>query len=534
MERLNRFWTVGLLVLLAGGIFFGSTIPVTAQAKAPPPVLIKDQSKFTTFGKGSNGNEETPGEWYRGATPDNLISDAPVLLFVPGLNNVAQLFREDNNMYQTAYDAGYQTAFIQLHDAGGASADMWNNGNLLASKICEIFSYFDGKPITVVAYSKGGVDTQTALAHYGAWPYVDNVITLSSPHHGSELADLAYSAGAGWLAELIGARGEGTAAMQTAYMADFRNQMDANPNAYRNEYFTIGGTNWGSAFSANWFGGVYLSSYGPNDGVVTAVSSNLPGGHELAVGDWNHTSVRTEATFPVFRNYLSGDHYVAEKRTHQDELRSKISPEINRWMDGGPLNEQEEIIFHVEEGVKEIQAGLLTAETLDGIKVIDPSGNQVKVDVEQVEFEEGIFKDAVGYQFTVPRPTVGVWNIAVQSDEENNAYLALIDFKTEQLIKSAEKSGVIQQHGFSFQADNKVDMDSLVVTYRMAESANPDQQKEWTVKGRNALSEPLQLDKKDTVYTITMDIEGKTKNGNPFNRTLIHSLYEAGANGDRP
>src|SRR5699024_11748007 len=112
-------------------------------------------------------------------------------------------------MYETAFDAGYQKAFIQMHDARGETADMWDNGELLAEKIDEISDHFDGKPITIVAYSKGGVDTQTALVHYGAWDKVDNVSTLSSPHHGSQLADLGYSSSAGSLADLLGSQGDG-------------------------------------------------------------------------------------------------------------------------------------------------------------------------------------------------------------------------------------------------------------------------------------------------------------------------------------
>ncbi|MBN6205386.1 hypothetical protein JYK21_02890, partial [Ralstonia pickettii] len=262
---MKRILQVGLAILFTVGMLYGNWNTAAAASVPSEPVLVQQGERLITYGKGSNGNEENPGEWYRGATPDNLRPDAPVLLFVPGLNNIAQIFWEDNNMYQTAHDAGYQTAFLQLYDAGGESADMWNNGSLLASKISEISNYYNGKDITIIAYSKGGVDTQTALTYYGASQYVDNVITLSSPHHGSQLADLAYSSGAGWLADLIGAQGEGTAAMQTAYMANFRSETDAHANAYLNDYFTIGGTSWGAMFTANWFGGMYLSGYGPND-----------------------------------------------------------------------------------------------------------------------------------------------------------------------------------------------------------------------------------------------------------------------------
>ena len=58
--------------------------------------------------------------------------------------------------------------------------------------------------VNIVAHSKGGIDTQAALVEYGANRFVGNVITLATPHHGSNLADLSYSWWAGWLASILG------------------------------------------------------------------------------------------------------------------------------------------------------------------------------------------------------------------------------------------------------------------------------------------------------------------------------------------
>src|SRR5699024_10611495 len=178
-----RIFVMGFMgaLLFVFGPFVMSASADVQPKKLPEPSELDDIFTPILLGDPGNGNDETPGEWIKGDTPPNLKEDAPVLLFVPGLNNVAQIFYQDNDMYDTAYDAGYQKAFIQLYDAGGEFADMLDNGELLAEKIDEISDHFDGKPITIVAYSKGGVDTQTALAHYGAWDKVDNVITLSSP-----------------------------------------------------------------------------------------------------------------------------------------------------------------------------------------------------------------------------------------------------------------------------------------------------------------------------------------------------------------
>src|SRR5699024_4768928 len=96
---------VGLLFLF----IFGMTTAVSAQdielTNDSTPTLVGESDHSTISGKAGNGNDETPGEWYAGDEPEKPVSNAPILLFVPGLNNVAQIFWEDNDMYQTARDA---------------------------------------------------------------------------------------------------------------------------------------------------------------------------------------------------------------------------------------------------------------------------------------------------------------------------------------------------------------------------------------------------------------------------------------------
>lgn len=525
---MKRILQVGLATLFIGILYGNSTI-AAADSVPPKPVLVKQNDKLDITGKGSNGNEETPGEWYRGATPGNLQPEAPILLFVPGLNNVAQIFWEENNMYQTAHDAGYQTAFLQLYDAGGESADMWENGSLLASKIREISNYYNGKDITIVAYSKGGVDTQTALTYYDASQYVGNVITLSSPHHGSQLADLAYSSGAGWLADLIGVQGEGTAAMQTAYMSNFRSEIDAHANAYMNDYFTIGGTDWGAMFSANWFGGLYLSSYGINDGVVTAASSNLPGGYELAIGDWNHTTVRTGETFPVFADYLSGNQLNSDTNMlNTDIQKNNAVPVTNRWVEGGQLDKAKTVSLEVEEDVNEITLHLLTADKLGDLKIMDPSGKKINPTIKEMLHEEGVFKGAIGYLVTIPAPAAGQWKVSLDPASKENAYLLVADYKTEEFIyvKQVQKSGLVQTNKLQFEIDPaRAATDQLTVEYEVTETANPANKKTWKKQGTSSLTQTLNFDKRNTVYTITINIKGVTKKGNTFKRTIIDSIY---------
>ncbi|PTQ57935.1 MAG: hypothetical protein BSOLF_0446 [Candidatus Carbobacillus altaicus] len=245
-----------------------------------------------------------PGSWYVGATPDNLYPNAPVILFVQGLNSTAQTWWDNNDMYELAYQNGYQTAFVQLYDAGGTARSMWDNGRLLANTIREMYATFR-KPFVIVAHSKGGIDTDAALIHYGAYPYVKKVITLGSPHDGAELADLAYSSWAGWLADILGAKSDGTYVLQTGYMQYFRQLTDTHPNAGKTPIVTLAGTKWGSFGSSYYWGGLYLSQFGTNDGVVTVNRAYHPNAPMIAVGGWNHDTIRKgSSTFNIIRQHI--------------------------------------------------------------------------------------------------------------------------------------------------------------------------------------------------------------------------------------
>jgi len=216
-------------------------VPVSAQEKAVPlPKRVGEEM----------GKAAVPGTWYLGDTPPNVDDSKPPIVFVQGLRGSAESwwgetsYHGPNDMYAKAYDNGYRTAFVELYDSGGEGASMWDNGQLLADLLTQIRQHF-GEPVNIVAHSKGGIDSQAALIHYGAWPHVGRVVTLGSPHRGSHLADLAYSWWAGWLAELLGARDEGTEVLQTGYMEYFRSVTDGHENAGKNAYYTAAGTSWG-------------------------------------------------------------------------------------------------------------------------------------------------------------------------------------------------------------------------------------------------------------------------------------------------
>lgn len=114
-----------------------------------------------------------PGDWFVGATPTQVDPTKSPIVFVQGKNGKANDWYGDtyyhgkNTMYDLAYDAGYQTAFVQLYDAAGTgSVSPWTNGKLLAAKLEAISQHF-GKKSTSSRIAKGALIHKRLLYNMG-------------------------------------------------------------------------------------------------------------------------------------------------------------------------------------------------------------------------------------------------------------------------------------------------------------------------------------------------------------------------------
>lgn len=521
MNRLLKlFLKVGIISIILSMMFVSGA---SAEGKVSEELQLPKLIDSTISGKGDNDNDETPGEWYEGETPDNIRPKAPVLLFVHGLNSKAQVWWEDNDLPEIARDAGYETAFIQLYDAGGESADMWDNGELLAEKIEEISEHFHGKKITIIAHSKGGIDTQTALSYYGAADYVQDVITLGSPHHGSQLADLAYSSWASWLADLLGAKGDGTEVMQTGYMENFRLEIDDHPLAYENNYYTLGGTSWGDAFSSTWLGGMYLSSYGDSDGVVTVESTKLPKGEEVAIGDWDHSEIRTGVTFSEYEDILKSSSNTENHLSLNHKTKRSNVLNSSQFIRGGKINSNQtkDITFPIEDGNDEVALTFLSASELDDFKIVDPDGKEFPADLKKGYIDESYFQGAYSYYLKIPHPTDGDWKIETIS-QEDNAYLLIADYQSLVTTNLVQEKGM---NGVQYHLNQKsLDTSHIKATIHITSNDEHERPKTFTISDQRAFDQHIPLTR-NTLYNITIDIEGKTTSGSPFQRTFIDSIY---------
>ncbi|WP_161626063.1 alpha/beta fold hydrolase [Hugenholtzia roseola] len=242
-----------------------------------------------------NGSSDA-GNIYYGANPTNPRAGAPVLVFIHGYSSRASTWWENNDMYTRAYNDGYRTAFVSVHP----DKNMWVNGQLFRDMLNTVANRYGVSRVVVVAHSKGGLDSDAALVHYGATSRVERVITLGSPHFGTPLADLAQSGWVWWLSNVFGQVNDATYSLQTGYASYFRSQTDSHPNRPNARFRTVGAWGYGGIL---WFSGVYLnlnggsSSTGGNDGVVPYYSTKRPnsihllGGHGTAATDLDHSEV---------------------------------------------------------------------------------------------------------------------------------------------------------------------------------------------------------------------------------------------------
>lgn len=234
--------------------------------------------------------------------------DKPVVVFVHGFSAGPDDFFGSDGFAGAALEANYRVAVVAVHP----DESFATNGALLGQALPAIAAHYDVRQVVVVAHSKGGVDTDAALLFEGRTDRVKSVITLSTPHWGTPLADLADSDWLWWLAELFGRRNPAQRSMKPASMALFRAQAAGHP---RNTFEwldvrTAGGWKYWSEPAAYYtVSGLYLANHGGgsgnggNDGVINYRDTLRPVSTEMFSGRpdtrtaVNHREVRRRGDY---------------------------------------------------------------------------------------------------------------------------------------------------------------------------------------------------------------------------------------------
>ncbi len=446
------------------------------------------------FSKGKPDPSAPPGTWYIGDAPQ--VKTGSPILFVHGLTGSASTWFEPNDMYKKAQDAGHPTAFINLYP----DQSYWDNGEMLANKLKEMYDHF-GEKIVIVGHSKGGVDTQTALLHYDAEQYVEEVFTLGTPHHGSQLANLAYSNWAGWLAGIIGMRSPGTDSLRTGTMAHFRNQTDQLVSANSVPFQTLSGRSWGSFGTSLYFGGLYLSGYGKNDGAVTVDSSRLSYANEFASLSLDHYAIAEGHR--VF-------HYLQPQLANEIEKADSSSSDTGMIVRGGELAGETVQSFQLEKDIDKVTFSVLAHEKMPAMQLVSPDGVETSIQATEKEHAQSMFAGAYSHFIELDQPESGTWTLEMNSATEGGfVAIATIegglsaDYQTEDDVAQA------------FDADPSDVMYSIHINDQL-------QIENESVDSVHSFQLPAA---KNASQTITTDYEGVTEDGTPFERTVIEHIY---------
>jgi hypothetical protein len=454
------------------------------------------------------------GAWYAGALPHNVTlhsnsKNAAVIVFVPGLGQTAQGwwtiddYYGKNDMYEQAFNAGFRTAFVSFTANGKRAMDMWQNGKILAWQIADICKFYKTKSVIVVAHSKGGVDTETAIVYNGAGRYVDMLITLSSPHWGSQLADLAYSS-AGWhFADAINAHSDGCYVMQTEYMSEFRRKTDSNLIVVRN-FKTFGGYGQGPALTKLWAGSHVLQKYGANDGVVTEQSSHNPHGTHVASLKLNHAQMRTgKYVWPYLHTIINGQplDFSSEAVAVADELITCKSCGNIIW--GGSLTNGIDEVFFVDSFTCSMQVNLsLTGQV--AAKLLAPDGKEYGTNATQ--------KLGDGQQmleFLIEDPKPGKWKL--NAAKSKGAYLVVVQFF------SKSEADTINSKDLSDNIKNLKTNSKILKTY-------PDHYELVGEYNSNEEAAASSVKLKNGMYNVETTHTGELPDGSTYNRTSIKSM----------
>ncbi|MFQ5740605.1 MAG: esterase/lipase family protein [Acidobacteriota bacterium] len=217
--------------------------------------------------------------------------DSPVLVFVHGLRSQASDWWQGSDMYVLAFAAGYRTAFININsDNSRNDAGIEENAAALQRWFPEVARRFGVSKFYIICHSKGGADTQAALMSRDVSRLAKAVFTISTPHHGTELADWLFGTlpgsnpileGVGvflrWLGGGLGLLSPGVAALTTENMSQFRAQADPYFISAGIAFFTLEGSTFeGNPFTS--FTGQILSDLTDgqvNDGFVTVENATL-------------------------------------------------------------------------------------------------------------------------------------------------------------------------------------------------------------------------------------------------------------------
>ncbi len=171
------------------------------------------------------------------------------------------------------------------------NTDAWgsieSNAEILKNTVDMVLRVTGSEKINIIAHSKGGIDSRYFIYKYNYGGKVASLTTISTPHHGAEIADLIYrqkivhtnmtkkalAAFGKWYGDTNPDLYNVNYQLTTEKMKEFNKMIIMDPQVYYQSYYTTMRNSFDDLmfFYSYWY---IKNIIGDNDGIVSEYSAN--------------------------------------------------------------------------------------------------------------------------------------------------------------------------------------------------------------------------------------------------------------------
>ncbi|MBA3533776.1 MAG: hypothetical protein H0T73_17810 [Ardenticatenales bacterium] len=477
----------------------------------------------------SNTMYKPTGQNFWVASPTTTNATGPVVVYVHGYSSDHYTWEGGNYAVRDACTNGFRVAAVDLDPSGS----IWNNATDLKSKLQAIASYYGVSKVNIIAHSKGGLDTQTAIVHNSAYSLVQSYIAFGSPYGGTDLADHACS----WYAWALWQCNDATWSMRTSYMSYVRSITDGRAeNSYVRGYVARG-------TKCDWYNPACAMISGSDDGVVPAWSvwANASASRISDRSDLRHSEVhQTQRYGSWIFSYLGRSTARVEADGEALDVQPLVEAEShfassNYTLRGGALGNQVVEGITVEGGLDAVTFSLISNAGVK-VSVVSPSG---------VTYESTAHAAATGdvlqgttHAVRVEAPEAGQWQVlgtpTRRAGKGGGGFMLYAIYEGGLTVELDTDIYQVYKPGtplpLSIRTSEQVSNARVIANLQTRENKRVAAA-QGELNGRT-----LALPHQAGSYTVDITVTGIAADGTPFERTLVTSLAvgapaELGENG---
>lgn len=459
--------------------------------------------------------------WVGDITSTN--SRGPVVLFVHGYSSDHNTWTGGNYAVRDACNNGYRVAAVDLAGSGS----IWDNAVDLKGKIQAITKYYGVSKVNIMAHSKGGLDTQTALVHYGAYPYIDTYIAFGSPFGGTDLADHACA----WYGWALWQCNDATWSMRTSYMSYVRSITDGRNENKQVRAYVARGT------KCDWYNPACAMISGADDGVVPAWSvwANASATRISDRSDLRHGEVhQTQRYGSWLFSYLGKTTAELEQAGLETMAFEADGPKFarsNYALRGGAFGNEVVETMTVEGGLQAVSFSMVSTIPAE-VKVVSPSGKVYQASAHASE--PGAVLQGTIYAARVEQPEAGQWQLLAtpkaRGVKGGGGYMLYAFYEGGLTVQLDRDLMQVYQSGSVLDLPLTVNGGQVQQARLYANLHDRGQIRVATTHG-TLQGRSMRLPRDAGSYTLDLVVTGISADGTPFERTLVTSLAVEGPEG---